>query len=987
MSKNKKKKSKNKVNKNTQKNVRKNQFDINKFIKDNKDSLIMILISIIILVVASFVIGFLLSFILVAITDTIIWLLMHRKKKKGKKKYSVWQVILTIIFSFGTLVLLMIVAFFIYIAKTAPDFDPSLLYSKEASIIYDKNGEIVRKVGAQLRETITYDDLPQVLIDAIIATEDSRFFQHNGFDLPRFLKASFGQVLGKAGAGGASTLTMQLSKNIYTSTEDEGIKGIIRKFTDIYMSIFKIEKKYTKQEILEFYLNYNYLGAGSRGGAYGVEQACQTYFGKSVKDINLAEASLIAGLFNAPRRLDPLVNPEGATKRRSTVLYLMELHGYISHEEKEIADSISVESLLTKDYQTESYQNFIDTVAAEVIKKTGKDPYTVPMEIYTTLDTAKQKHIDSIMSGETFNWENDAVQAGIAVLDTKTGAIVAIGGNREQTGEKNYNYATDIKKQIGSTAKPLYDYGPAIEYNNFSTYTLIADEPYSYSSGQTINNWDGDWQGLITMRYALMGSRNIPALKTFKSVDNSKIKEFVTNLGLSPEIESNKIHEAHSIGGYNGESPVTLAAAYAAFGNKGVYNAPYSFTKVVFRDTKEVYENKVTPVKAMNEDTAYMITSMLLDTGPIAIGYNYSKINDASVAIKTGTTNFAIDTWDRYTNLAPTAINDLWVAGYDPEYTVTVWYGYDGLTKEHVDNGYYTKLPTNVHGRLFNAVGLGVFTDSSRFTQPSNVKSVTVERDTYPASLPSEFTPSDMTIVELFKECTEPTEVSKRFSILNDVTNLSSKINKNVLTLVWEGIKEPDALNRDKIREYFKPVFTNQGYLEAKVDDILTYNKKQLGSVVYNVYYKDGKGDLVLIDTTDKTTIDINLSGKSKAITYVVKASYTVFKANQSKGVEITVDLKDVKDLITATLNDDEIVELNVGDEYKELINPIIVTENLIDVTKNATIVKVIKDKTGNEVKEIKTDNENTYTITYSIKYKDFADKITQTVKITKKTD
>lgn len=212
MSKNKKKKSKNKVNKNTQKNVRKNQFDINKFIKDNKDSLIMILISIIILVVASFVIGFLLSFILVAITDTIIWLLMHRKKKKGKKKYSVWQVILTIIFSFGTLVLLMIAAFFIYIAKTAPDFDPSLLYSKEASIIYDKNGEIVRKVGAQLRETITYDDLPQVLIDAIIATEDSRFFQHNGFDLPRFLKASFGQVLGKAGAGGASTLTMQLLK-------------------------------------------------------------------------------------------------------------------------------------------------------------------------------------------------------------------------------------------------------------------------------------------------------------------------------------------------------------------------------------------------------------------------------------------------------------------------------------------------------------------------------------------------------------------------------------------------------------------------------------------------------------------------------------------------------------------------------------------------------------------------------------------------------
>lgn len=977
MSKSKKKKSK----------AKKNENKLFKFIKQNNDLLIMFLVSIIILVVASFIIGFLLSFVVIAIIDTIIWLLLHKKKKKGKKKYSIIQIILTIIFSFGTIVLLMIAAFFIYISKTAPDFDPSLLYSKEASVIYDKNGEIVRKVGSQIRETITYDELPQVLIDAIIATEDSRFFQHNGFDLPRFIKASLGQVLGKSGAGGASTLTMQLSKNIYTSTEDEGIEGIIRKFTDIYMSIFKIEKQYTKQEILEFYLNYNYLGAGSRGGAYGVEQACQVYFGKSVKDINLAEASLIAGLFNAPGKLDPLVYPENATKRRSTVLYLMELHDYITHEEREIAESISVESLLSKDYHTESYQNFIDTVTSEVIKKTGKDPYVVPMEIYTTLDTSKQLHIDSIMSGEKFTWENDAVQAGIAVLDTKTGAILAIGGNREQTGEKNYNYAIDIEKQIGSTAKPLYDYGPAIEYNNYSTYTLIADENYNYSSGQTINNWDGGHFGLVTMRYALMTSRNVPALKTFQQVDNSKVKEFVTNLGLSPEIEGNKIHEAHSIGGYNGESPVTLAAAYASFGNKGVYNEPYSFTKIIFRDTKEVYENKTVTNKVMGEDTAYMITSMLLDTGPTAIGYNYSKINNASVAIKTGTTNFSIDTWDRYPNLATTAINDLWVAGYDPEYTVTVWYGYDSLNQEYVNNGYYTKLPNNNHGRLFNAVGLGIFTDSSRFTQPNSVKSITIEKETYPASLPSENTPDDMKMVELFKEGTEPTETSKRFSTLDDVTNLSSKIDKNKLTLVWEAIKEPDTLNKDKITAYYKPLFITEKHLNIKVDQIYEYNKEKLGSIVYNVYYKDKEGELVLIDSTSETTIDINLSLDSKSITYVVKASYSVFKNSESKGMEITIDLKDVKDLITSILNDDEVIELKVNDEYKELINPIIVTNNLIDVTNDSVITKTIKDKDGKEVKEIKTDKENVYTITYSIKYKDYTNKIVQTVKVLKADD
>ena len=201
--------------------------------------------------------------------------------------------------------------------------------------LYDRNGNQAGKLGVEKRKNVNYNDLPQVLIDAIIATEDSRFMQHNGFDLPRFLKASAGQVVNKitghGNAGGGSTLTMQVSKNNYTSVEDSGFEGIVRKFTDIYISIFKLEKNYSKEEIIEFYVNIPFLG----NNAYGVEQACQTYFGKSVSDINLSEASLIAGLFQAPTSYNPYQHPKQAEERRNTVLYLMQRHGYITKEEAE----------------------------------------------------------------------------------------------------------------------------------------------------------------------------------------------------------------------------------------------------------------------------------------------------------------------------------------------------------------------------------------------------------------------------------------------------------------------------------------------------------------------------------------------------------------------------------------------------------------------------------------------------------------------------
>ena len=313
--------------------------------------------------------------------------LAKKGKKSSKKsdKKSLRKKILLGFMIFFLVCIVLAIIFFAYIALTAGKFDPDKLYSKEASTLIDVNGNTYAKLGSEMRQKISYDDMSEELINAIVATEDSRFFEHNGFDLPRFVKASFGQILGQD-AGGASTLTMQVSKNQYTSNVATGWEGIKRKFTDIYISMFQIEMNYSKEEILEFYANSYYLGSG----AYGVEQAAQTYFNKSADELNLAEAAMIAGLFQSPVSYDPNINPDRTEARRQTVLSLMKRHGYITDEEYEIAKDMTVDKIVIKGNSSTTdnaqYRGFINAVAEEVEDKTGYNPYQYSMKIYTTMD-------------------------------------------------------------------------------------------------------------------------------------------------------------------------------------------------------------------------------------------------------------------------------------------------------------------------------------------------------------------------------------------------------------------------------------------------------------------------------------------------------------------------------------------------------------------------------------------------------------------------
>ena len=823
-----------------------------------------------------------------------------KKKKKKSKKRKILKVLLLLILSGFILLIIGIVAFCIYIVSNAPNFNPDELYVSEPSVIYDKDGNEITKLGSEKRVILKYDDLPEVLIDAIVATEDSRFFSHNGVDWARFLKASVQQLLGHSYGGGASTLTMQVSKNTYTSSEATGIKGIIRKFTDVYISEFKIEPKYSKEEILEFYVNSYYLGNNS----YGVEQAALTYFGKSAKDLNVSEAAMIAGLFQAPSKYNPYKNPEATEKRRLLVLKLMKRHEYITNDEYEAAKKLTVDKIIKNTANNDAssiseFQSFVDVVVAEIEKNTKTDPYKTPMKIYSTMDRDKQKYINDIMNGVSYDWENDQVQAGIAVTDINTGAIVAVGGGRNVNAAATLNRATQIKRQIGSTAKPLYDYGPAIEFLNWSTGMPDVDEPISYSNGTPINNWNGAYEGFETMRKALVGSRNIPALKAFQANDKSNILEFVKSLGLSPE---EGLHEAHAIGGYTGESPLSMAAAYSAFGNGGYYTEPYSYTKIEYTKDKKEEENKKEKKQVMKDSTAYMISNMLVDTGQYALG-RWANINGRQYAAKTGTTNYD-DATKRAFGLPGSAVNDLWVVGYNPEYAIGVWYGYDKNSSE-----YYNLLSSGQHERLFQAVGRGMFTSNDTFTMPASVSSVTIEDECPTPMLPSEFTPDGLKKTELFVKGHEPTETSPRFSRLSDPDNVKASANGSKVTITWSAASVPEINTDAYLRNYFKDTFRNNEYLGAFVNSRLNYINTTMGSFGYNIYKQDG----TFLGFTNQTTYTLNANNGTHS--YIVKTAYSNFRATESNGKNVSVTVTGAKDK-----EDDKEKE---KEDDKETVSPI----------------------------------------------------------------
>ncbi len=861
------------------------------------------------------------------------------KRKVSKKKKMILNILIICVIAFASLM----AVFFAYIIVKAPKFDPNNLKFTQMSELYDTEGNIITKMGNENRTEISYDDLPEVLIDAIIATEDSKFFQHNGFDLARFMKASMYQLVGKNG-GGASTLTMQIAKNNYTSTESKGFEGITRKFTDIYLSIFKIERKYTKKEILEFYVNDSYLG----NGAYGVEQASLNYFGKSVSELNLAEASFIAGLFQSPNYYNPYNYPERAEGRRKTVLYLMQRHGYITEEEKEIAENSPITSYIKKTQTSgtySEYQGYIDTVVEELENEYDLNPYTTPLKIYTAMNRSKQDFVNKVMNGEAWKWENENAQAGVVMTDSASGEVLAVGAGRNKNSERSYNYATMTNRQIGSTAKPIFDYGPAVEYLGWGTVNYIDDTPTTYSDGTKISNSDGGYKGRLPLYQALGLSRNVTALKTFQQVSkeagNDKILKFASSLGITPEVDKNgKIHEAHSIGSFTGStkkgesrnSPMTMAGAYQAFSNGGYYIKPHTIKKFEYKHTDEVDEPKSAKTRVMNDSTAYIINYSLNWSATEGLAKSAAGISGVQTAAKTGTSNFDEATRKRY-HLSSKAVNDLWVCGYTPKQTITFWYGYDSITKGHSTTSSWStrdKFYRNLAENLFDK-------DGSSFARPSSIEEVSVVRNSIPLKKALYGG-----VVGYFRKGTGPDETgTEQAEQLPSVSGVTSSISGNTVHLKWNGISAEDMVN-------------------LNFDD-------SYGTLGYDIYVKDGSGGSeVYVGTTTSTSYTHTTSYSNPV--YVIYTAYSNYKTNRSKGVEHKVSV---------TSDFDVKISNSTIEQGKTFVDnkPIIVLYNSVDVTDGATITL--------ESGSVDTNILGTYKLTYKVTYQGKSKTVSRNVTVT----
>ena len=716
----------------------------------------------------------------------------HTKKKAPtSSKKKLWKKIFIGIAAFVTVAIIAIVAIFAYYGATAPTIQASDLEGATETKILDKDGELIYSLGGEKRDLITSEQVPQLLKDAITSIEDKRFYSHMGIDPIRIA----GSFLRNAKAGqitqGGSTITQQLVKLAVFSTkkEDQTYK---RKIQEIMLAL-QLERNYSKEQILTYYLNKVYMA----NNVYGFGTASHYYFNKELSELSLPQVALLAGMPQAPNSYDPYANADQAKERRDLVLYSMKENGKITKEQYDQAVATPVtEGLIAHNNNVDSndkalvYDSFVTMVLKEVQEKTGLDPYNDGLTIETTIDSkAQQRLYDIVNTNDYIQYVNDKIQNAVVMLDTKTGAVRAVNGGRKQTTLLGYNRATDNSRSTGSTIKPVIDYGPAIEYLNYSTGQTIMDQKTTYSNGVELNNWDFSHKGAMTLRTALVYSRNTTALQTFKAVGEKDIKSFLNNLDIQIKNDGQDyLVESNSIGA--DISPIKMAAAYAAFGNYGTYSKPYTVTKVTTRDG-QVTEFKPEQKQAMKDSTAYMITDVLKDS------FKYGFATQAAIpglptAAKTGSSNYTVEQKramgaSDYEDIIP----DSWFIGYSTDYTISAWTGYDNP----YEKGGGVDTTEQEYSRLIYYYLMKYMAESSSgddWVQPDSVVKQQIEIGSNPLSLPGPRTPANMIATELFVKGHVPTQQSMNYGTkIEGPTGLKATYDKSkkTLTVTWDNYK------------------------------------------------------------------------------------------------------------------------------------------------------------------------------------------------------
>lgn len=702
-------------------------------------------------------------------------------KQKAKKKPSgIVKKIFLILVALGIIGILAGVGTFAYLVKDTPKLDPKLLKDPISSKVLDKDGGIIAEVGSVNREYVNYKDIPKLVEDAVLAVEDVRFYKHHGLDPIRLAGAVVANFREGFGSEGASTITQQVIKNSFLTPE----KTLKRKVQEAWMA-YQLEQKYTKHQIFEMYVNKVFVSENS----HGLATAAKIYYDKELSELTLPEAAQLAGMPQSPNNYNPFDHPDLAEKRRNIVLMLMEQHGYITKEQMEEAKSVPVTASLVKEEERvrdeKPFDSFVDAVIDEVEAQGDFDIFSDGLTIHTTLDKNAQLHVNTILNtDDVINYPDAEFQAGIALIDTKTGEIRAIGGGRNQEVSRGFNYAIDTQRQPGSTIKPVLDYGPAIEYLNWGTYQTIDDKPIKYSTGQEFGNWDDKYMGPISMRTALQLSRNTPAVQALQQVGLEKAKEFAINLGIPLK----EIFESYAIGGFGGKtvgvSPLQMAGAYSAFGNNGMYTKPYAVKKIELRDGT-VLDTAPESKLVMKDSTAFMVTDMLKSVMVSPGTGTTARVPGLPIAGKTGTTNYTEDEMKKWNITSSRVVPDAWFAGYTTNYTASVWTGYSSR-KTPIQSGADQRIAQLIFKNLMEYVSKDIQTPD--FPVPDSVQKVRVEKGSKPPALASEFTPDSQIIVEYAVKGHAPKKVSEKYNKIDAPSNPSALYNaeKNEVTLTWD---------------------------------------------------------------------------------------------------------------------------------------------------------------------------------------------------------
>ncbi len=563
----------------------------------------------------------------------------------------------------------------------------TLNYSSQVFYTDEETGELrelVNLSSVENRVWVDIGDIPENLQKAIVSIEDERFYEHKGFDIKRTAKAFFvyvyNKVTKKPTTFGGSTITQQLVKNLTNQKQ----KTAARKIQEISRAV-NLEKKLSKAQILELYLNSIYLSQGCNG----VQTASRTFFGKDVSELNLAECASIAGITQYPTLYDPILNPEKNKEKQEVVLKKMLELGKITQEEFDEAINFELkfaidEESVTSNGKINSYfvDQIISEVKADLIKKgytealASKMLYTGGLKIYSTYNPRVQKALEEVYIN-TANFPNaggeNGAQSAMVVLDPYTGGIRGIvGGIGKKSGNLVLNRASGTLRQPGSTIKPIAVYAPAIEHGIINAADVYSDKKLSYGEWSP-QNYDKRFWGPVSVRYALKKSLNTIPVQILEElgpdvsfnhlVNNLKFTSLVRSEERGGKVYSDIGLSQLALGGLtDGISLTELAAAYTPFVNRGMHASPVSYMKVEDFDGNELLSNASNVSIALSEETAYITAQMLREVMTSGTGASASFSSSYFTGGKTGTTD---------------SNNDRWFVGFTPYYVCAAWYGYD----------------------------------------------------------------------------------------------------------------------------------------------------------------------------------------------------------------------------------------------------------------------------------------------------------------------